>query len=128
MNGNPQLTKKTIFLLLGGVLIAAFLGVSAASYFIQWNSARKRDAQVKNRILLKVGQTFLQGNFLNVEGKSYLGPDLEGRKTILIFFTTECPHCETALQRWAEYYPNIASKYQVAAISYEPMDKLRSFK
>jgi len=128
MNGNPRLTKKTIFLLMGGVLVAAFLGVSAGSYFIQWNSGRKRDAQVKDRILLKVGQTFPRGNFVDVEGKSYLERDLGGKKTILIFFTTECHHCETALQKWADFYPNRNSEYEVVAISYEPVDKLRSYK
>ena len=129
MNGNLQLTKRTLLFLMGGVLVAAFLGIFAGTSFTEWNSVRKRDAKLKGHMLLRTGQPFPSGSFLDMEGMPYnLGKALEGKTTFLIFFTTECPHCTDALQKWVEYYPKRNSEYEVAAISYEPVDKLRRYK
>ncbi|HXF48289.1 MAG TPA: redoxin family protein [Verrucomicrobiae bacterium] len=129
MAGDFAISKKLMLVLMGGVLAASFLGIFAGTSFTEWNSTRKRDARMKEKMLLKAGQSFPHGSFIDMEGKSFnLEKALEGKKTFLIFFTTECPHCTDALQKWVEYYPNRDSEYEVAAISYEPVDKLRRYK
>jgi peroxiredoxin len=84
---------------------------------------------MKEKMLLKAGQAFPRGSFIDMEGKSFdLEGALKGKKAFLIFFTTECPHCTDALQKWVEYYPKRGAEYEVAAISYEPVEKLRRYK
>jgi len=87
MHESFQISKKQVILFLLGVLVAAFLGVTAGSYFLKFKYARA--AKPGAKLLLKVGQVFPDWHFVSLDGSSsdlYLR--LSGKKSVLIFLTT----------------------------------------
>lgn len=126
MPENIRVSKKTVAYLLVGVLAAAFLGIVAGSYFAK---ARITEAlRPGKNLLLKVGQPFPVYKFaaLSTE-QADLYQSLEGKKSVVIFLTTDCDYCVKVMARWDSVYRNVSHKYQVVGISYEPLEKLKDY-
>lgn len=123
--GTP-FSRKHVFALLGGVLAMSFLGVVAGSYFVRQKNARAIKAP---ETLLKKGSVFPEFSFESLESTAVGNEELlAGKKTILMFFTSDCEHCVRTIERWDSVYNRISSAYQVIGVSFETLDKLRHFK
>lgn len=126
MTETIQLAKKQVIFLFIGVMAAAFLGVIAGSYFLRLKTVRA--AKPGAGLLLKVGQVFPDYEFVGLDGKAYdLYQNLRGKKSVLIFLTTDCGHCIQVAERWDSAYSRISLDYKVVGISFEPLEKLREF-
>lgn len=126
MSGAIQISKKQIIFALAGVAVAACLGVFVGSYIVQVRAENK--AKPGSGLLLKTGQLFPQHRFVEVgDNQPALFESLRGKKSILLFLTTDCGYCAHAVAKWATAYPNISSQYQVYGIFYEKMPELKYY-
>src|SRR3990172_6501514 len=97
MSKTLQVTRRQAMFLMLGVMVAAFLGVLVGSFIIPKTSNIQR---FETNILLKAGQAFPEAAFVSLDGRDYNLPQLlQGKKSILIFLTTDCPHCELLISR-----------------------------
>lgn len=121
-----RLSRKQVVFPLAGVLVTAFLGILVGSYSVRFRMAM-RNGPGEN-LLLRVGQIFPDYKFagLNPEQPD-LSKNLEEKKSVLIFLTTDCGHCLQVINRWDSLYLNIRHAYQVVGISFEPMGKLKTY-
>lgn len=109
------------------VMFAAFFGVAAGGYVIRLNimSGTKPESSV----LIKKGQSFPDHILGGLDGKEQSFLDLiRGKKTIAIFITTECPHCELLINKSDSVYQQLSRELQLLAISFETVEKLRSYR
>lgn len=117
-----QITKKQVVLLLLGVMLAAFLGITAGTYFVKLEAGHDN---AKPETLLKVGQAFPDSSFVGLDGRRVgLNEMLEGKKTLLYFLSTDCGPCGVLSGKFVEEYPKIGPEYKLIGISFEPMPKL----
>lgn len=125
MAENIQLNKKTIIFLLSGVMLTAFLGVVAGSYFLKMqNQPPKLGANLK----LKVGQVFPDYAFNSLDGKpNSLYQLIDGNKAVLMFISTKCGPCGPVTEQWSAAYPKLNSKYKVLGISSEITQALKEY-
>jgi len=125
MTENFQLNKKTIIFLLSGVMLTAFLGVVAGSYFLRMqNQPPSPGANLK----LKVGQVFPDYAFNSLDGKSNsLYQLVDGKKAVLMFISTTCGPCGPVTTEWSTAYPQISSKYTVLGISGEISSVIKEY-
>ncbi|HXF48799.1 MAG TPA: redoxin domain-containing protein [Verrucomicrobiae bacterium] len=127
MSENLRISKKTIAFMLVGVLIAAFLGIVAGSYFFKVRSAEALKSDPVLR--LRIGQYFPEFRFTGlVSGQPDLYQSLAGRKSVVIFLTTDCEDCVQAVSRWDSMYPSISHEYQVFGVSYETIDRMNAYR
>ena len=118
MTENIQLNKKTLVILFLGVLLTAFLGVMAGSYFMQMRAEKPHKAGEK--LKLKVGQIFPDYNFNSLAGeRNQLYQLLDGKKAVLLFISTDCGACGPETQKWSVSYPQTSSQYAVLGIASE---------
>lgn len=136
MAENIQISKKQVAFVLVGVMLAAFLGIIAGQYVIQWKLGVKGLRKPGANLLLKVGQVFPEWDFVSLGGQPSDGSAgrttnfseiLKGKKSVILFLTTECSFCSELVNRWAATYPEISSEYQVIGVSYERIDRLKEY-
>ncbi len=127
MVDNIRISKKQMAILFSGVLVAAFLGITAGSYLVQQKPAKA--SKLGTNFMLKSGQNFPEFKFSDLDGGMFdLGPKLQGKKSILILLTADCPHCVQVVKRWDSAYASIGPEYQVMGISYEKIERLKEFR
>jgi len=126
--GEPiQITKKQIILLLIGVMLAAFLGITAGTYFVKLEASH--DHAEKPEILLKVGQVFPNHTFMGLEGqRSDLYQTLEGKKSLLVFLSSDCHPCAALTEKFNEGYSKMGPEYVLLGISFEPLTKMMQYR
>lgn len=126
--GHQIFTSHRI-ILMTGVLLSAFLGVVAGSYFALRKFGDGYRSKPGEKLSFKVGQVFPGYSFVDLNGKqTELDEEIDGKKGILIFLTTGCPHCDKEVRKLSPAYPKIDSKYFIIGISYETLDRLREYK
>ena len=123
MAGHLQLTRTQVLVLMTGVLVTAFLGVIAGSRFVQLE--RRQDAVKAPKILLEQGEFFPDSTFVALDGRrTNVFSLLEGKRSLLVFLSTECGACELLTSRFNRDYPRVGSGYGLIGISFEPMPTL----
>ncbi len=128
MAENLQITKKQVVLLLLGVMLAAFLGITAGTYFVKLEAGHD-DARVGGNIKLKVGEAFPNYTFMGLDGQmADLQKTLEGKKSLLVFLSTDCHPCGELTKKFTEEYPKAGADYKLLGISYEPLPKLTQYR
>ncbi len=124
-----RFTKKTVILLLAGVVVTAFLGVWAGGYFVQLKAERESHAKVGADLLLKKGEVFPDYTFTNLEGQPVeLSQKLQNKRTVLLFISTECGPCQVLTEKWSAAYSQVGSEFQVLGISGEPVNVVKEYK
>jgi len=122
MGENFQFSRKQFILLFAGVFAAAFLGITAGTYFVKLEDGHDN---AKPETLLKVGQVFPDSSFVGLDGRRVgLNGMLEGKKALLYFLSTDCNPCEVLSGKFAEEFPKAGPEYKLIGISFEPMPKL----
>jgi peroxiredoxin len=122
MAENFKISRKQAILLFAGVFVAAFLGITAGTYFVKleawWDYPTPET-------LLKVGRIFPDSSFVGLDGQRIgLKEMLEGEKTILYFLSTDCNPCGVLSRKFTEEYQNVGPSHKLIGISFEPMPKL----
>ncbi len=125
MAENIQLNKKTIIFLLSGVMLTAFLGVVAGSYFLKMQN---QPPQPGANLKLKVGQTFPNYSFNTLNGKvTPIYQLIDGKKAVVLLISTHCGNCEPVTQEWSAFYPQGSSQYAVLGISSEISSAIKEY-
>lgn len=124
-----QITKKQIVFLLFGVLAMAFLGVMAGSYFVKLRAGNDNGPKPGANLLLKVGQVFPDHTFMTLDGRrADLYQTLEGKKSLLVFLSTDCHPCGALTDAFNKEYPKIGPDYKLLGISFEPLTKMIQYR
>ncbi|MGH8004327.1 MAG: peroxiredoxin family protein, partial [Limisphaerales bacterium] len=98
----------------------------AGSKFVQQKGAK---ATKHYDLLLKKGDVLPEFPLESLDGSQVgSGKLLAGKKTVLMFFTSDCGHCVKAIERWDSAYIDLNMPFQIIGISYETLDKLRGYK
>ena len=81
---------------------------------------------------LKAGESIPEGfTATNLENKAVTYSDLKGENGLVLIFTRSaewCPYCQKQMKDWSAYVKPFEDKgYQVAAITYDAVEKLKAF-
>jgi peroxiredoxin len=118
-----RLSRIQLLVLMVGVLVTAFLGVVAGSRFVQ--RERRPDAVALPKTLLEQGELFPDSTFVALDGRrTRLSTLLEGKRSLLVFLSTECGACELLTSRFNQDYPRVGSEFGLVGISFESMSTL----
>lgn len=121
-----QVSKKQILYLTVCVMLAAFLGVAVGGYVVRLKV--EKAARPESSVLLKKGQSIPDHVLIGLDGTKHQFLKLaEDKKTIVLFITTECPHYERLLRKLDSIPSELLSEYQIIGVSFEPVDKLKSY-
>lgn len=61
------------------------------------------------------------------EGEEFSIGTSRGKKSLLLFFTVECSHCERALESLGRLYPQFENLLEIVPVSLSEADKTRDF-
>ncbi len=80
-------------------------------------------------IKLKAGETFPACTFMGLDGQpADLYQTLEGKKSLMVFLSTDCHPCGALTDKFNEEYPKAGTEYKLVGISYEPLPKMMQYR
>jgi len=76
---------------------------------------------------LEIGEQMSPAKVQTLEGKEVLTCSVLTRKSVLIFFSADCSHCQKEMNDLRSFYPIIKDSLSIAAISLSEMQETKDF-